>query len=146
MFLSLDAGSWPIAPLYGVSLTNLNIPSSKHSFHLNPCLEALHKIGKLDERDTIVCSESQVNHDGEGHEVRHPGRKKFRISIPKPSSSDTLPFSHHFCGQVTQGPVATFKDMDMKYRILISVGRLSISDISAARVAAFWLLLCHDLQ
>lgn len=41
---------------------------------------------------------------------------------------------------------STFKDMDMKYRILISVGRLNISDISAARVAAFWLLLCYDLQ
>lgn len=70
------------SPLYGVSLMNLNISSSNQSFHLNPCLEALHKIGKLDERDTIVCSESQVYHDGEGHEVRHPGRKKWRISIP----------------------------------------------------------------
>ena len=134
------------SPLYGVSLTNLNIPSSLHSFHLNPCLEALHKIGKLDERDTIVCSESQVYHDGEGHEVRHPGRKKWRISIPNHAQPSFLRSSH------TRSS-STFKDMAMKYRILISVGRLNISDISEAEsllqefqhFGFFFVTICNDI-
>ena len=92
-----------------------------------------------------MCSESQVYHDGEGHEVCHPGRKNGGFP------SQTKLFRHFaiqpsFLRSSHTRSSSTFKDMDVKYRILISVGRLSISDISAARVAAFWLLLCHDLQ
>lgn len=134
------------SPLYGVSLTNLKIPPWNR-IDLKPCLKPLHKIGKLDERDAIMCSESQVYHDGEGHEVCHPGRNGRRISIP--NQAPTLCHSASgscFCGQVTQDPVA-----HSKIRIWNTESLSSASDVqhlghircrkSATRVSAFWFFL-----
>ena len=89
------------------------IPSRMFSaFPAFSSLESLYKVGKLRQRDAIMSPETQVYHDGKGHEIRHPGDKigssqampmQFRQRIRRPSHTRSN---------------STFNVIDMKYRIL----------------------------